>query len=118
MSGMTEDFTVDRRRGRGRLAMLALAVALALLVPASFAQATYNPVASGQTRLSLDKAFTILLRQNGVKLSGKDGATLKAGKVTFPVFGGKFDPTTSNGLIEHAGALFFGAGHRQVRLTP
>jgi hypothetical protein len=97
--------------------MGALIVALALLVPASLAGATYNPIASGHTKLSLDKGFTGLLAQNGVKLSGRDGATLKAGKVTFPVSGGKFDPTTSDGFIEHAGALFFQAGHQKVRLT-
>jgi hypothetical protein len=117
MSEMNGDFEQGRRRGRGRLAIAALILTLALFVHASLAQATYNPLSSGATKITLDKSFLALLKQNGVKLSGKDGATLKAGRVTFPVSGGKFDPRTSNGFIEHAGALFFQVGHRQVRLT-
>jgi hypothetical protein len=95
-------------------------LALALLALLSFvpaAQATYNPVSSGATKLTLAKPFLALLKQNGVKLSGTGGATLKAGTATFPVSGGEFDPTSSNGFIEHAGALFFKAGKQKVPLT-
>jgi hypothetical protein len=99
-----------------RLSPIAI-VLLFFLVLASSAQATYNPVASGQTRLTLAKPFLVLLNQNGVKLSGSGGVTFKGGTVTFPVSGGKFDPTTSNGFIEHAGALVFKAGPRKVPLT-
>lgn len=103
-------------RGRGSAA-IALAALLALLAIAPTAQATYNPLNSGQTKLTLAKPFLTLLKENGVKLSGKEGATLKHGVASFPVSGGKFDPTTSNGFIEHAGALFFGAGAQKVPLT-
>jgi hypothetical protein len=92
-------------------------VLFALLVLAPAAQAAYNPLASGTTKLTLDKGFLKLLKENGVKLTPKQGATLKHGVATFPVSGGKFDPTTSNGFIEHAGALFFGAGSQKVPLT-
>jgi len=103
-------------RGRGSAA-IALAALLALLAIAPTAQATYNPLNSGQTKLTLAKPFLALLKQNGVKLSGKEGATLKHGVASFPVSGGKFDPTTSNGFIEHAGVLFFKAGKQKVPLT-
>jgi hypothetical protein len=96
--------------------ILALAL-LALLSFAPTANATYNPLASGTTKLTLDKGFLSLLKANGVKLAAKQGATLKNGVASFPVSGGKFDPTTSNGFVEHQGALFFGAGAQKVPLT-
>ena len=91
--------------------------AVTIGLPVAPAGATYNPVASGTTKLTLAKPFLALLKQNGVKLSGSAGVALKAGVVTFPVSGGKFDPTTSNGFVEHAGALLFKAGSRKVPLT-
>jgi hypothetical protein len=94
--------------------VLAMGVLLALTPSAN---ATYNPLASGATKLTLAKPFLSLLKENGVKLSAKQGATLKHGVVSFPVSGGKFDPTTANGFIEHAGALFFAAGAQKVPLT-
>lgn len=91
--------------------------AVAIGLPVASASAAYNPIASGQTKLTLAKPFLALLKQNGVKLSGTGGAALKGGIVTFPVSGGKFDPTTSKGFVEHAGALLFKAGSRKVPLT-
>ena len=90
---------------------------LAFLTASATAQATYNPISSGQTKLTLDKGFLKLLAANKVKLTAKQGATLKNGVASFPVSGGKFDPTTSNGFVEHAGALFFKAGNQKVPLT-
>jgi len=81
-------------------------------VPA--AHAAYDPIASGQTKLGLDNSFLALLKQNGVKLSAAAPAKLKAGTVYFPVVGGKLDPTTSNGVLEHEGALVLTAGKRQI----
>jgi hypothetical protein len=96
---------------------LAPALALAcLLALAPLAQADYDPLASGSTRLSLDRSFLALLKQNGVKLSAVAPAKLRAGNVTFPVSGGKFDPTAARGTIEHDGALRFGKGNRSLPL--
>jgi hypothetical protein len=97
---------------------IALAVGVLLAITPT-AQATYNPLSatSGQTKLTLDKSFLKLLATNKVKLTPKQGATLKGGVVSFPVSGGKFDPTTSNGFVEHGGALFFQAGPKKVPLT-
>jgi hypothetical protein len=114
---MSEKTKLRRKRGRGTsIALLAL-IASAPLAPT--AQATYNPLSSssGQTKLTLDKSFLKLLATNKVKLTPKQGATLKHGVVSFPVSGGKFDPTTSNGFVEHAGALYFQAGPKKVPLT-
>ena len=98
-------------------AVAALLASLALLTLAPAAGATYNPVNGGQTKLTLAKPFLALLAANHVKLTAIEGAGLKGGVVTFPVSGGKFDPTTSNGFLEHAGALFFKAGAQKVPLT-
>jgi hypothetical protein len=104
-------------QGRRKATLAAAIAALALMAIAPTAHATYNPISSGTTKLTLAKPFLSLLKQNGIKLSGSGGATLKGGTAAFPVSGGKFDPTTSNGFIEHAGALFFRAGTRKVPLT-
>jgi hypothetical protein len=90
---------------------------LLFAVATATAQATYNPLSSGQTKLTLAKPFLSLLRANKVKLTANDGATVKGGVASFPVAGGKFDPTTGDGFVEHEGALFFKAGARKVRLT-
>jgi hypothetical protein len=92
-------------RPKGTLALLLLA--LLLLAPA--AQATYEPLGSGATKLALDKGFLALLKQNKVKLSAVAPAKLKAGVASFPVTAGKFDPTDAKGTVEHEGALLFKA---------
>jgi predicted nucleic acid-binding protein len=48
------------------------------------ANVAYDPIASGTTRLSLEKKPPGLLKQNGVKLSGKEGATLKKRRRLLP----------------------------------
>jgi hypothetical protein len=99
--------------GSGLAALVAL-VALAVLAPV--AQANYDPLASGTTKLSLDKSFLALLKENGVKLSAVAPAKLKGTAVSFPISGGKFDPTNSKGTVEHEGALLFKAGARSIPL--
>jgi hypothetical protein len=101
--------------GRGLLLMATALAALMAFAP--LAQATYNPLSSGTTKLTLAKPFLALLKANHVKLAGTEGATLKNGIASFPVSGGKFDPTTSNGFVEHGGALYFQAGGQKVPLT-
>ena len=92
-------------------ALLSLATLLSLTPNA---QATYNPLGSGTTKLTLDKSFLALAKANGVKLSALAPAKLKAGTISFPVVGGKFDPTAAKGTIEHEGALLFKAGKRSI----
>jgi len=94
-----------------RLFLLSLAC-LALFAPA--AQGAYDLLGSGMTKLTLDSSFTALLKQNGVKLSAVAPAKLSGGTVSFPVTGGKFDPTSSRGEVEHEGALLFAANGSRV----
>ncbi len=96
------------------LAGILLALGCLLFVP--LARADYDPLGSGATKLSLDKSFLALLAQNGVKLSATAPAKLKGSSVTFPVSGGKFDPTAAKGTLEHEGALVFKAGGRSIPL--
>jgi hypothetical protein len=104
--------TRSRKARGGTIALLASL--LCLLPLSATAQADYDPLASGTTKLKLDKSFLALLKQNGVKLSATAPAKLKGGAVSFPVSGGKFDPTAAKGTVEHEGVLVFKAGSRSV----
>ena len=97
----------------------ALALATALLAPlgsASFARAASDPLASGTTKLTLDKGFVKLLKQHGVKILPLGPATAKAGAITLPVSGGQMDPTTGNGTIDHEGSLLFKSAKHSLPL--
>ena len=69
-----------------------------------------TPRLRAATKLTLEQSFLALLKQNKVKLSAVAPAKLKGGTVSFPVSGGKFDPTAAKGTVEHEGALVFKAG--------
>jgi hypothetical protein len=100
-----------------RLKLLAgIVLSLGCLLAAPLAWADYDPLGSGATKLSFDKSFLSLLQQNGVKLSAVAPAKLKGGAVSFPVSGGKFDPTAAKGTVDHEGALVFRAGGRSIPL--
>jgi hypothetical protein len=101
---------------KGRLSIavsLAFACALSL---APFAQADYDPVGSGVTRFTFDRGFLSMLRKNGVRISARAPARLAGGVASFPVSGGKFDPTNATGTVDHQGALLFSAGGRSLPL--
>jgi len=85
-----------------------------LLVVAPAAHGAYDPLASGATKLALDRSLLALFKQHGVRLSAVAPAKLKGGVASFPVSGGKFDPTTSRGVAEHEGALVLGANGASV----
>jgi hypothetical protein len=102
---------------KAKSTLIALAATLTLLTITPPTQATYNPLSSGTTKLTFAGPFLKVLSENKVKLSATGGATLKNGTVTFPLSGGKFDPTSANGFLEHAGSLFFKAGPRKVPLS-
>ena len=102
-------------RGRATLAMVLALTCLLAAIPA--AQADYDPLGSGTTKLTLDQGFLALLRQNGVKLSAAAPAKLRGTVLSFPVSGGKFDPTDAKGTVEHEGALRFAKGNRSLPLS-
>jgi hypothetical protein len=99
-----------------RLVTAAVLALTCLLASGSLARADYDPLGSGTTRLTLDKSFLALLKQNGVKLSAVAPARLSGATVTFPVAGGEFDPLSAKGTVEHEGALLFKAGARKLPL--
>lgn len=96
--------------------LTAIAAAVGLLAFSSVAQADYDPLASGATKVTLDRGFLALLKQNKVKLSATAPARLAGGVLTLPVSGGKFDPTSAKGTVEHEGALIFSKGSRSLPL--
>jgi hypothetical protein len=96
-------------------ALLALALAaISSLLLASLASATYDPVGSGTTTISLDKGFSKLLKKNGVKVVGMKPGLAKGKRIVIPVSGGKVDPTTAAGTIYHAGGFKLTAHGRAV----
>lgn len=95
---------------------IAILLAAALLGLAPAAQARYEPMGSGTTKLTLDRSFLALAERNGVKLSAVAPARLVGGTISFPVVGGKFDPTAAVGTVEHQGSLVFSAGGRSIPL--
>lgn len=99
-------------RGK-RVALLGLAV---LLSAAPGARAGYDPVASGTTKLTLDAHFLALMKANGVKLTAVAPAKLSGRTVSFPVTGGKLDPGSGKGTIEHDGVLRFASRSGSIPL--
>lgn len=101
--------------GRSASAAL-LVVAMALLLPAT-AVARYDPIAGGATRLNLSDGFLSSLERKGVELSAIFPARLKGAVLTLPVSGGRFDPLSGKGTVEHDGALVFEAGARTISVS-
>jgi len=104
-----------RRPAPRALFVFALPLLLALAAPA-LTRAAYDPLGSGLTRLILDPSFLASMRENGVKLRAVPPAKMSGGTVTFPVSGGKFDPLSAKGTVDHEGALLFRNGRRKVPL--
>jgi hypothetical protein len=99
--------------------MLAIAACLAVLLcraGAADALGAYDPVSSGRTALRFDPQFLSVLKSNSVKVRGRQGAIFRAGVLSFPVDGGKFDPTTEGGTVEHGGAAAFATPAASVPL--
>ncbi|HET9199194.1 MAG TPA: hypothetical protein VFN92_13190 [Solirubrobacterales bacterium] len=90
---------------KARPLFLAAVLVLSVLACAPSAHATYDPLASGVTVLKLDKGFLKLLKAHGVRLSAREGASVKGGALRFPVSNGRFDPTTKKGTVEHGGTV-------------
>ncbi len=85
-----------------------------LLVPT--AQASYEPIGSGTTKLILDQGFLSQMRSEGVKVTAIAPAKLKGTTITLPVLGGTIDPTLAKGQIETEGSVLFQAANRKVPL--
>ena len=99
-----------------RMKRTAALAALALLCLAPCAQASYDPIGSGTTRLVLDSSFLALLKKAGVKLTAKAPAKRQGRTLVLPVAGGKSDPTTGKGEVEGEGTIVFASGNRALPL--
>lgn len=99
---------------RAGAAVLALAFLALLLFSTPFARGDYDPLASGATKLTLDKPFLSFLKQNGVKLEAKSPAKRTGKTITLPVSGGEMDPLIEKGTIEQEGILVFKKGSLSV----
>jgi hypothetical protein len=89
---------------------------LALLCLVPCAKADYDPIGSGEAKLSFDKGFLAELKKQGVRISAKAPAKLKAAAITLPAFGGEMDPTIKKGTIETEGTIVFSKGSRTLPL--
>lgn len=101
------------RRTATTLGALALIASLTL---APSAQATYDPVGSGQTKLTIDASFSSFLKKNGIALTASAGAKRKGKAITLPVTSGNLDPTLGLGEISQAGTIAFQGAKGKVPL--
>lgn len=102
-----------------KAARCALVVTVALcLLRVDGAQATYDPLASGRATISLSSSFRALLKNEGLKLSGRKGVRVKAQRtVLLPVVGGEADPASAKGSFELGGELVLSSSNRSLRFT-
>jgi hypothetical protein len=106
-----------REIGIGRVKTLGVAVGLvAVLWVAPAARASYDPIASGTTKLTLDKSFLASLKKVGVQVTAKSSAKRQGSTLVLPVIGGKSDPTIAKAELEQEGTIVFQAGNRKVPL--
>jgi hypothetical protein len=97
-----------------------LAFALCLLLPASAAHATYDPLSSGTATISLASSFRALMKSEGLRLSGRKGVKVKGQRtVLLPVSGGEADPTIARGSFELGGELVLSSSRSKhsIRFT-
>ena len=99
---------------RARVLPPSVALLCATLLLAGVAEGSYDPVASGTTRLVLDKGFARLMAANGVTISAESGARRQDRRLTLPVSGGSIDPVAELGEVQNAGTLVFRRGNRRV----
>jgi hypothetical protein len=75
------------------------------------------PVEDGETRLHLNAATAGALSDLGVTVGPVGPARAEGLRVSFPIDGGRIDPETAAGTIDHEGGLAFSAGGKTVRVT-
>jgi hypothetical protein len=109
------------RLGRARGTMLPVAIVAAALVamlavapPAS--AATPDPISSGTTTLTINKAFNKKAKKAGIKITAVKPTKIKGAKATFPVTGGEVEITTGAGTVTHSGGLKIKWGKKSVAL--
>jgi hypothetical protein len=84
------------------------------LAPVSAASGAYEELGAGATKMTLDKGFLSLLKRKGVRVSAQSPAKLSGRVLRLPISGGKLDPTTGEGTVEHEGALVLQTGSGRI----
>jgi hypothetical protein len=105
----------SRKSRLGILAATALAGGALAAAPSAIGATV--PVADGQTNLHLNAATAGALSDLGVSVAPVGPATAKGLRVSFPIDGGRIDPETAAGVVDHEGGLAFSAGGTTVRVT-
>ncbi len=94
---------------------MSLALVLALVFPLA-AEAAYDPIGGGVTRIVLDKRFATFLERAGVSVTAKAGAAKRGRTLVLPVSGGHLDPTVGRGEVEQGGTIVFRGSRRRVQV--
>jgi hypothetical protein len=98
-------------------AALALAAAVTLVGLIGAERASAEGIASGATRLELNRGLFKALKKDEVRMT-KVGLGRVSGRVVkAPVSGGLIDVATANGWIDSSGGVRFRAGRRSVQLA-
>jgi hypothetical protein len=95
--------------------LCATALFAALLAP-PLVSASYDPVGSGTTTITLDRSFRSLLAEHGVKLLTAGPAIQRGPTYILPASGGQLDPTKAKGVVEQSGLIVFQRGTRRLPL--
>lgn len=95
---------------------ITLVLALLILTAPVSAQASYDPLGGGATRLVLDKGFAAFLRNEGIAVTAAAGAEPRGRALVFPVSGGRVDPTIGRGEIENEGTMVLRSSRRRLPL--
>lgn len=100
-------------RSRRIAVLVAIVAGLLAAVPAANARVD---LAGGTTVLKLDRGTAGALADAGVAVAPLKPAKANGSKVRFPIVGGKIDPVTAAGRIDHSGGLVLRAGKTRVAL--
>lgn len=102
---------------RSAWVLMSAAIALTLASLSLAERAAADSIASGTTRLELDRGLLRTLKKDGVRLTRLGPGSVKGRVVTTPVSGGLIDFGTGGGWIDSSGGVRFQAGKRSVKLT-
>jgi hypothetical protein len=107
---------LGRLRTKRRAASAAVAVASVAMGLPVHAQASYDPLASATTTITIAAPLSHLLATHGVSLSATAPARRRGSSLTLPLAGGQVDPIASRLSLESEGTLIFTRGPRRVIL--
>lgn len=113
---MSESTRLGRARGKMLPVAIASAALVAMLVIAPLASAASDPISSGTTTLTINKAVNKKAKKAGIKITAVKPTKIKGTKATFAVTGGEVEMTTGAGTVTHSGGLKITWGKKSVTL--